>query len=297
MRVVRRRHLDEIGRHEVHAVQPPDDLQRLCDRQPADLRRAGAGRHRRIEAVDVEAQIDGPVADALGHLAHQGAKAAVPAFLGLHDAEALAPAPVEIVGLVARAAQADLHNAAAVEQAFLDGAAKRRAMRDLLAEHRVVDVGVRVHVHQPHRPVALVQGAQDRQRDRMVAAKCDRAAAGGDDAVVGRGDQLDRIEQVVGVGRDVTDIGHLQRVERRRAGGHVVGPQQDRLGADLSRPEARAAAIGRAQVEGHAHEACVQAFGGLLVGQAHHRRDAGEARHLVAAERLIEAGALGAQVG
>ena len=38
-----------------------------------------------------------------------------------------------------------------LDRTIVDGAAKRRAVRDALAEHAVVDVGVRIDMHQRHR--------------------------------------------------------------------------------------------------------------------------------------------------
>src|SRR3546814_2972094 len=89
--------------------------------EAADLRRAGARRARRVEPVDVEAEMNRAVAELRPDLRHQRRQRLVPAFLGLHDAEALGARPVEILGLVAGAAQADLDHALAVEQPFLDG--------------------------------------------------------------------------------------------------------------------------------------------------------------------------------
>ena len=101
----------------------------------------------------------------------------MPALLGLHDAEALLARPVEIVGGVAGAAQADLHAALAVEQALLDRAAERRAVGDLLAEHGVVDVGMGVDMHQADRPVlALACARRIGRAMRVVAAHGQRLA-------------------------------------------------------------------------------------------------------------------------
>jgi len=80
----------------------------------------------------------------------------------------------------------------------------------------------------------------------------------------------------------------LKRVEGRGPGPHVVRPDHRRLGADLARPKARAAAVRGADVHGNADEADVEPLGGLLGRQAHHGGRPGKARHLVAAQRLIE---------
>ena len=82
-------------------------------------------------------------------------------------------------------------------------------MRDPLAEHPVVDIGVRVHVHDPHRAVLALQRAQYRQGDRMVAAERQRLAIRGQNLVVAGLDDLDRFFQVEGVDRDIAEIGHL----------------------------------------------------------------------------------------
>jgi hypothetical protein len=49
------------------------------------------------------------------------------------------------------------------------------------------------------------------------------------------------------------------------------------LRTDISRPEARAGAIGGAAIEGHANESDLEFFGLGDVRQAHEGRDAGEA--------------------
>ena len=130
-----------------------------------------------IEAVDVEAQIDRPAAHLLAHLGHQRRQRLVPALLGLARRGSPVARPVEIVGGIAGAAQPDLDAALAVEQAFLDGAAERRAMGDRLAEHGVVDVGMGIDMDQADRAVLLRHRPQDRKGDGVVAAQRQRLAA------------------------------------------------------------------------------------------------------------------------
>ena len=64
-RVILRRDLDDVAADDVEALEAAQQLQHLARRQAADLRRAGAGREGRIEAVDVEGQIGRAVADDL----------------------------------------------------------------------------------------------------------------------------------------------------------------------------------------------------------------------------------------
>ena len=212
----------------------------------------------------------------------------MPALLGLHHAKALAARPVEVVVGVAGAAQSDLHDARAVEQTFLHRAPERRAVRERLAEHVFVDVGVRVDVHEPERPVAGVHRAQHRQRERVVPAERDRRAAVREDRGDALLDQRDAALEAERVDRDVAEVGHLHVIEGRDARGHVVRSQHRRLRTDLARSEAGAAPMGGADVERHADEADVDLRRARGRRQAHHRHGTGEARHLVAAERLVE---------
>ena len=134
---LRRRDLDHV-----HPAQldPRADLaagpQQVDRRHPARLRRAGAGRERRVEHVDVHAQEHRAVADdrraratttvadaELAHVVHEQARdaaLALPGELGL-------PRPV--------AAQADLDVARRVDVALLDEPVHDRAVRELGAEH------------------------------------------------------------------------------------------------------------------------------------------------------------------
>ena len=98
----------------------------------------------------------------------------MPALLSLHDPEALAARPVEIVGSIAGGAEPNLHAALAVEQALLYGDAERRAMGELLAEHGLVDVGMGVDMHEADWAVFLLEGAQDRDVDGVIAAHGER---------------------------------------------------------------------------------------------------------------------------
>ena len=118
-----------------------------------------------------------------------------------------------------------------------------------------------VDMHHADGPVLLLQGAQDRQRDGVIAAHGQRLAVVAEDLVVGRLDDVDALQQVEGVDRDIADIGDRQAVEGRRAGRHVVGADQAALGADLARAEPCAGAVGGSDVEGHADETGIEPLG------------------------------------
>src|SRR5262249_30192552 len=147
--VIRGRDLDEIRTDEAQPGATPNNLERLDRRQAADLRRAGTRREGRIEAINVEGNIDWTGAHLLPDLRHQWRQALMPAFFRLNHPKAAPPRPVEVGRSVTRAAQANLHAAAGIEQAILKGSAERRAMGNRLAEHVFADVGMRVHMNEP----------------------------------------------------------------------------------------------------------------------------------------------------
>ena len=112
---------------------------------------------------------------------------------------------------------------------FLDRAAERRAVKILAAEILVPGVDVRVELHQRQRTVPLRERAQDRQRDRMVAADDDRPRAGVGDRADPR---LDRLVALLDADRrrvDVADVGDVQPIERRDLLEIAVGPDERRL--------------------------------------------------------------------
>ncbi|MCY1516385.1 hypothetical protein D9M68_510130 [compost metagenome] len=161
-------------------------------------------------------------------------------------------------------------------------------MRDLFAEHRVVDIGMGVDMDERHRSVFLGNRLQDRIADRVISAERQRNAVMLEDLADVAGDDLHVGRQVEGVDGDVADIGDLQTFEGCCPRRHVVGTDHHRLGADLPWPVARAGAVGRADIHGDPNEARIEAFSRRRGGKAHHRAWATEAGHVVAAQRLIE---------
>ena len=102
---------------------------------------------------------------------------------------------------------------------FLDRAAERRAVKVLAAEILVPGVDVRVELHQRQRTVPLRERAQDRQRDRVVAADDDRPRAGIGD---GADPRLDRLVALLDADRrrvDVADVGDVQPRRTARPSG------------------------------------------------------------------------------
>jgi hypothetical protein len=90
----------EVASTDVEAAASANDLERLGAAQPCDFRGAGSGCKARIEAIDINAQIDGTLAELDPDLLHQGYERSVPALLGLYDVKPLIAAPIEIFGRV-----------------------------------------------------------------------------------------------------------------------------------------------------------------------------------------------------
>src|SRR6185437_5056395 len=90
---------------------------------------------------------------------------------GRDHAEADVDVPHQILHIVERAANADVQAGAGVEQAFLERAAERGAVRVSGAEVGVPGVQVRVEVDDGDRAVHRLDRAQQREGDRVVAAE------------------------------------------------------------------------------------------------------------------------------
>jgi hypothetical protein len=169
--VIGRGDLDEVASNDVKASAPADDLERLWCGEPADFWRARARCVGRVEAIDIHADVHRPGAELCTDLNHQRGERSVPALFGLHHAKALTTRPIKVVGRVSRCAYSDLGHSRTIEQSFVDRTSKRRAMGDRFAEHRVVDVGMGIDVHQADRAVYLGDSSQHRQDHGVVAAE------------------------------------------------------------------------------------------------------------------------------
>ena len=232
--------------------EPAQDRLHLPGRQAADLRRAGAGREGGIERIDVEAEIGGRVADDAADALGDRCRAALVHVLRGDDRDALADRPVVDVRLHRRA-DADLHHAARIDQPLLDRVIEHRAVRIALPEivRPGVDMGVEVH-----------------QRQR-AAARCASARSSGSviAVVAAQRDQmrergrllLDQREALRGYRR--AQCAKSPMSARGSAAGSIhnagmvaVDQHAARL-SDRGRPEARAAAVGGADVERNAGNA------------------------------------------
>src|SRR5690606_29376277 len=146
--VVGGRHLDDVRRDQVAGRQAAQDLQQFAGGHAARLGRAGAGGVRRVEAVDVDGDVQRAVADALAELVGDLVGAAPVDVGGGDDAEAHLLVVGEVLLAVQRAADADVGQGGGVEDALLYGPAERGAVGVLGAEVGVPGVQVRVEVEQ-----------------------------------------------------------------------------------------------------------------------------------------------------
>ena len=116
-----------------------------------------------IEHVDVDRDVDRPVAEALAQLVDDLAHALVVDVGRRDDAESEPAVVLEVLLAVQRSTRADVGQRLGVEEALLDRPAERGAVGVLGAEVGVPGVQVGVEVH---------------QRDRAVLLRRRRAAAG-----------------------------------------------------------------------------------------------------------------------
>jgi len=183
-----------------------------------------------------------------------------------------------------------------VQQALLDGAAERRAVGvGVVAEVAVEGVGVGVEVDHADRALARDR-PHDRQGHEMVAAGSERDHAGAVDRLEKGLDPLQGIVEVDRVAGDVAEIGAVGQLEGRNAERVVHVAHHRRHVADLARTMARAGPVGGAAVPGHADQADLDLVELGDVGQAHEGRDAREAGHDVARDRLERARPIGHEV-
>ncbi len=138
-------------------------------------------------------------------------------------------------------------------------------------------------------PCSRVHGAQEGQRDRVVAADHDepvgaaRASARAPASISAHG--LGDVERV---GDDVAGIGDLLGAEREHVLRGVVRPQQARRLAHVRGTEARAGPVADAAVEGHADDRDVRATDLVEPREAREGGDAGESRHDARIDRAAE---------
>ena len=141
-------------------------------------------------------------------------------------------------------------------------------------------------------PCLFGGGAQQRQRDGVVAAEGHQAGAVGGQLERGGLDGLDGLVDVERVDGDVAGVGDLGDLERRHVQRRVVGPQQPRRLADVRGPEAGAGPVGDAGVERHADDDDVGGRHLVESRQPGERCGAGEARRLRCVDRRGRSGAV-----
>lgn len=190
----------------VQPAQAADQLLGLEAGHAADLRGAGARREGRVEHVDVETHIGRPVAHHPPRFGQGRLDAQFDELFHVDHADAALAGESVVVRRIHRAANADLHRAQRVEQTFLDGPAEWRAVGvGVVAEVAVVGIGMRIEMHHAQRPLAT-QGAKDRQGHQVVATDRQRQGTGGMDLAIEAFDAAQRIEQVDGIHRRITEV-------------------------------------------------------------------------------------------
>ena len=141
----------------------------------------------------------------------------------------------------------------------------------------------------PDGAMFLGDGPQDRIGDRVIATQRQRLAAFAQDAIIGIGDDVHAFRQVEGIDRHIADIGHHQAVDRVRPAWPCCrgGSGRIRPGSAAGHGACRRGSRRRCPAgcrRSRHRDPLVRRLG----RQAHHGGWAAEARHFIAAQRLIE---------
>ena len=220
-------------------------------RQPACLRRTRAGGVGRVEHVDVDADVDRPVAQPRAHPLDDVVDRGADEVTAVDRREAEPLRLVEVQARVERAAEPDVHRVLGVDQPLLGGAAERRPVRVRRTEVGVPRVEVGVEVQHRDRAVPLVLHPKQRQGDRVVPAERQQRPRRAGQLPGGCLDLLDRLGDRERVHAGVTGVGDLCPQEGLHLLRRVVGAEQPRRLADVARPEPRTWPVGDPAVEGH----------------------------------------------
>src|SRR6266571_2849523 len=276
--IVGRTNLDQVDSDDAGAGgEAAEDGEEFAAGEPAGFGGAGAGGVGRVEDVDVDRDVQRRVADVGADALGDGVGAVAADGHRVDHLEAEVGVFLEVGGRVQGTAGADVDGAVLAQQAFLAGAAKRGAMGVRGAEVSVPGVEVGVEVEQRDRSPELVGGAQQRQRDGVVAADGDEAAAVGEQALGGALDLADGLLDVEGIAGDVAGIGDLLGAEWLDVEAGMVRAQQPGAGTDVRRAEACPGPVSDTAVERHADDGDLAALDLVVAGEPRERGRPGEA--------------------
>ena len=161
-RIVGGRDLDDVHAGELQRIESAQHRLNLPAREPADLWRAGTGREGGIEAVDIEGEIGSSVTDNRNDAFAHGLRPGFMHVLCRDHGDAAAERPVVDIPLHRRA-DADLHGALRIDEAFLDRVEEHRAVRVTLSEIVGPSVDMRVEMNERKRRTPL---ASERAQQR-----------------------------------------------------------------------------------------------------------------------------------
>ena len=157
-----------------------------------------------------------------------------------------------------------MHRGRHIDEALFAGAAEGSAVRVGRTEVGVPGVQVRIEVEDGDLAVRLVQGAQVGQGQGVVTTEGEQLGPIGAHGVGVGFDGGDGLFDVERVDAEVTAVGDLLPGERVDVRGLVVGTQQLRGLADVSRSETGAGTVADAGVEGDADDFDVDLLAGAL---------------------------------
>src|SRR5215467_11221189 len=168
--VIGRRNLDYIHPYKGQLRQTAQDRLRLPGGETADFRRSSAGRKRRIEHVDVEAEIDGCITHSVADARRDRGRPYLMRLLRRDDGHAARHRPIMDIARHRRA-NSHLDHAMRLNEPFLDRVIEYRTMPKLLPETVGPCIDMSVKMKERRRAVPVRKRAQERQGNAVVAAE------------------------------------------------------------------------------------------------------------------------------
>src|SRR6266850_3463243 len=285
--VVLRLNLDQVEPDQIEAAQPAHQPERIAAGRSPDFGRAGPWREARVNEIDVKAQEDRTLPDALEHLGQNLTDASLQERLGRDQVEAQRSRAVAIRWSIQRASDAELYRPRGIDQPFLDRPATPRAMGVPLSPVVVPGIRVRIEIDQTDRSVPLEDRAELSQGYGVVPAKSERDYSGIQDRLQPFFDDRVRGLHVSRYHRQVARVDRGDELEDVDVLLDVVRPQQPRRFANGRRAESAADPVAHRGVERDPDERGVDAGHVHHIGESHESPDPGKSRRLHGVDRPV----------
>src|SRR5882672_7106797 len=167
--VVLRLNLDQVEPDQIESSQPAHQPERIAAGRSPDFGRACPWREARVDEIDVKAEKDRTLPDALKHLEQNLTDASLQERLGRNQMEAQRSRAFAIRWSIQRASDAELYRPRGIDQPLLDRPATPCAMGVPLSPVVVPGIRVRIEIDQTDRSVPLEDRPELSEGDGVVS--------------------------------------------------------------------------------------------------------------------------------